>query len=151
MYSKTFLIGRLGQDPKLNNSGSGTILALSVATSERYKDNRNGEWKEITTWHNVQVWGKLAEAMADKLMKGDLVFVEGTYRTYKKEDKTYYNLRADSIRRLTPRPKAVEGAGDYKVGEPKASPEPADPAQPPLYDPAHPDAPGPAPDDDCPF
>lgn len=109
MYSRTVIIGRLGKDPTLVNAGPNPALSFSVASSESYK-GQDGQWKEVTTWHNCQVWGKLAPILATKIQKGDLVLVEGTYRTNKGKNRdgyevTYYNLRADIVKRLNSRVK----------------------------------------------
>lgn len=72
--------GRLGQDPELRQTGSGTaVLNMSVATSEREKKGDN--WEEHTEWHRVVVWGKSAEACAKYLSKGSRVLVRGVLRT----------------------------------------------------------------------
>lgn len=106
MYSQTTLIGRLGQDPKLATAGNTPVLTFSVATSEYYK--KDGQNKEITTWHTIKVWGKLAEILSDKLAKGDLVLVVGIERTDKGKDRhgnevTYHSIRADRVTRLNKR------------------------------------------------
>jgi single-strand DNA-binding protein len=108
MYNKITIIGHIGQDPKMV-TGNVTVLTLSVATNEGYKD-RDGNWKDVTQWHNVQIWGKFGEAMMDKLQKGDLVLVTGPYRSNKGKNRSgddvyYYNIRADVVRRLNKREK----------------------------------------------
>lgn len=84
--NKVILIGRLGQDPKLTYLPSGAPVAeLRIATSESYK-NKDGEKVETTEWHTVKVWNRSAEACANYLRKGSLVYVEGTLRTRTWED-----------------------------------------------------------------
>ena len=81
--NKTMLIGRLGQDPDMRYSSAGTALcAMSVATSERYKD-KQGQPQERTQWHRVKAFGKLAEICGRYLRKGDRAYFEGTLRTSK--------------------------------------------------------------------
>jgi len=71
------LIGRLGQDPKINAVGKDNKVAkFSVATNEAYK-RKNGEWVENTQWHNVVAWGKLAELSEKLLKKGSEIVLEG--------------------------------------------------------------------------
>lgn len=68
--------GRLGQDPEVRFTASGTPVAnFSVATDERY--TKNGEALTKTTWHRVVAWGKLAELCGESLKKGQLVSVSG--------------------------------------------------------------------------
>ncbi len=78
------LIGNLGQDVELREFDSGKKKAsFSVATSEQFTKD-NGEKTEITQWHNVSVWGKLANIVNDSLSKGDQVLIQGklTHRKY---------------------------------------------------------------------
>lgn len=75
--NKAILVGRLGKDPELSYTQSGTAKCrISVATSEVYYDNNN-ERKETIEWHNVVVWGKQAESAGKYLAKGREVFIEG--------------------------------------------------------------------------
>lgn len=70
------IIGNLGKDPEIRTLNSGNIVAsFSVASSEGYKD-QNGEWQNITHWHNIVAWRKQAEK-AQLLKKGDRVFIDG--------------------------------------------------------------------------
>ena len=94
------LIGRLGQDPKINAVGKDNKVAkFSVATNEAYK-GKNGEWLQNTQWHNVVAWGKVAELSEKLLRKGSEVVLEGKlvndeYETKEGEKryKTEVNLR----------------------------------------------------------
>ena len=84
--NKAIIIGRLGKDPELSYTQSGTARCrLSVATSEVYFD-RNNERQEKTDWHNVVVWGKQAESAGKYLEKGREVCVEGKIETRSWED-----------------------------------------------------------------
>lgn len=102
------LIGNLGKDAVIRVSPSGRKCAqLTLATSRRYRDN-NGEQKEDTQWHNVVVWGKLADTMESlRLTKGTSLYVGGmlTYRKWEKDGHTNYitEIVADAIQVLTPR------------------------------------------------
>ncbi|EPS3938212.1 single-stranded DNA-binding protein, partial [Escherichia coli] len=59
--NRVIIIGRLGQDPEVRYSPSGTAFAnLTVATSEQWRDKKTGEQKEQTEWHRVVMSGKLA-------------------------------------------------------------------------------------------
>ena len=83
--NKAIIIGNLGNDPELKNDGN--ICNISVATSETWKDKNTGEQKERTEWHRVTAFGRLAEIMAEYLKKGSKVYIEGSIRTDKYQDK----------------------------------------------------------------
>lgn len=75
------LLGRLGKDPEsLSTQGGYQLLKFSMATERSHKD-KSGQWQKTTDWHNIVVWGKLAEALGPKLHKGTLVYVEGRMET----------------------------------------------------------------------
>jgi single-strand DNA-binding protein len=85
--NKVLLIGNLGKDPELRYTASGTAVAsFSLATSEKFK-NKEGEWEERTEWHNVTLWGRLAEIAGEYLGKGKTVYIEGRLQTRKWQDK----------------------------------------------------------------
>ena len=81
------LIGRLGKDPELRQSGSGVAICnFSLATSERYKDS-SGEWQEKTEWHKITAFGNRGEVLAKHTHKGSQLYVEGALSTRKWDDK----------------------------------------------------------------
>src|SRR6266568_1205745 len=85
--NKVILVGRLGKDPEIRSTPSGTSVAkFSMATDDRYTD-KSGEKQERTEWHNIVAWGKLAEICGQYLRKGKLVYIEGSIRTDSWEDK----------------------------------------------------------------
>ncbi|WP_316207502.1 single-stranded DNA-binding protein [Bradyrhizobium sp. SZCCHNR3118] len=88
--NKVILQGRLGKDPEIRRMQNGNeVCNLSVATSERWKDKRDGEWKEKTEWHNVVVFNENTIKFIDKnLAKGDLVFLMGKIQTRKWQDQS---------------------------------------------------------------
>jgi single-strand DNA-binding protein len=87
MINKVILVGRLGKDPEIKSTAGGnTVAKFSLATDERYTD-KSGEKQERTEWHNIVVWGKLAEICGQYLRKGKLVYIEGSIRTDSWEDK----------------------------------------------------------------
>ena len=60
--NKVILVGNLGQDPEVRYIPNGSAVAtLSLATSESWRDKQSGEQKEVTEWHRVVIFGKLAE------------------------------------------------------------------------------------------
>jgi len=82
------LIGNLGKDPEVRFTASGQAVAsFSLATSEKFK-NKTGEWEERTEWHNITLWGKLAEIAGEYLSKGKTVYIEGRLQTRKWQDKS---------------------------------------------------------------
>ena len=85
--NKVMLIATLGKDPEVRYTTSGTAVAsFSVATNEKFK-NRNGEWEERTEWHNIILWGRLAEIAGEYLTKGKPVYLEGRLQTRKWQDR----------------------------------------------------------------
>jgi len=85
--NKVILVGRLGKDPEIRSTPSGTSVAkFSLATDDRFTD-KNGEKQERTEWHNIVAWGKLAEICGQYLRKGKLIYIEGSIRTDSWDDK----------------------------------------------------------------
>lgn len=82
--NKVILIGNLGQDPEQRFFPSGdSVVNVTLATSETWKDKQTGEQKEETEWHRLMFRGKLAEIVAQYLQKGSKIYVEGRLRTRK--------------------------------------------------------------------
>src|SRR6266516_3739965 len=103
--NKVILIGRLGRDPELKYTPSGTPVAkFSVATDEVFKD-RSGEQQRRTEWHNIVAWNRLAEICGQYLTKGKQVYVEGSIRSRQWEDqsgnkRTAYEIVARDMKML---------------------------------------------------
>ena len=86
--NKVILIGNLGADPETRAMPSGSTVAnLRVATSESWRDKQTGEQQERTEWHRVAFFGRLAEVAGEYLRKGSQVYIEGSLRTRKWQDK----------------------------------------------------------------
>lgn len=86
--NKVILIGNLGKDPEVKYFPNGDAFCnLTLATSESWADKATGEKKERTEWHNVVFTRKLAEITGQYLKKGSKVYVEGSLRTRKWQDK----------------------------------------------------------------
>ncbi len=86
--NKVILIGNLGADPETRAMPSGSTVAnLRVATSESWRDKQTGEQQERTEWHRVALFGRLAEIAGEYLKKGSQVYIEGSLRTRKWQDK----------------------------------------------------------------
>jgi single-strand DNA-binding protein len=81
------LLGRLGRDPEVRDLGEGKKLARFGMATNEFQREKDGTFKEITTWHDVVVWGKLADFAAQQLKKGMKVQVEGKLVKRKYMDK----------------------------------------------------------------
>lgn len=133
MVNKALLIGRLGRDPEMRYTPSGTpVCNFSMATDETYRD-KAGETQRRTEWHNIVAWGKLAEQCSNLLNKGKLAYVEGRLQTREWNDREGNKRRTTEIvinrmRVLSPRG-APELGMDKGVEPPEdtfASPEISD-------------------------
>ena len=97
--NKVILVGNLGADPENRFAPSGdAICNISVATTESWKDKQTGEKKEATEWHRVGFFGKLAEIAGQYLRKGSQVYIEGSLRTRKWQDKNGQDRYTTEIR-----------------------------------------------------
>lgn len=84
--NKAIIVGRVGRDPDVRYTPGGTSVAnFSVATNYRSKD-QDGNWVDNTEWHNISVFGQLAEFAGNYVKKGRLVYVEGRLQTRSWED-----------------------------------------------------------------
>jgi single-strand DNA-binding protein len=85
--NKVILIGNVGRDPEIRYLQSGDAVAnFSLATSESWKD-KSGDKQERTTWHRVEVFGKVAEIVKQYVTKGSPLYVEGSLVTDEWTDK----------------------------------------------------------------
>jgi len=97
--NKVTLIGRLGRDPEMKYTGSGTpFCRFSMATDEGWTDKGSGEKQERTEWHNIVVWDRLAEICNQYLTKGKMVYIEGSLQTREWEDKEGVKRKTTEIR-----------------------------------------------------
>jgi single-strand DNA-binding protein len=86
--NKVILIGHLGADPETRAMPSGaTVANLRIATTESWRDKQSGEQQERTEWHRVALFGRLGEIAGEYLRKGSQVYIEGSLRTRKWQDK----------------------------------------------------------------
>lgn len=112
--NKVILIGNLGKDPEVRYMPSGDAVAnLTVATSENWTDKASGDKKEATEWHRVAFFGRTAEVAGQYLKKGAKIYVEGSLRTRKWQDKDGQDrytteVRGDVMRMLD---RKGEGSG----------------------------------------
>jgi single-strand DNA-binding protein len=121
--NKVIVVGNLGADPETRYLPSGeAVTNIRVATTDRWKDKTSGEMKEATEWHRIAFFGRLAEIAGEYLKKGSQVYVEGSLRTRKWQDKEGHDrysteIRGDVMQMLGSR------AGS---GEPRTAPAGAD-------------------------
>ena len=82
--NKVILVGNLGKDPETRYLPNGdAVVNIRLATTESWKDKSSGEKKELTEWHRVVFYRKLAEIAGQYLKKGSQVYIEGRLRTRK--------------------------------------------------------------------
>ena len=87
--NKGILVGNLGNDPETRYLPSGgAVTNISVATSDSWKDKQTGQLQERTEWHRIVFFNRLAEIAAEYLKKGSKVYLEGSLRTRKWQDKS---------------------------------------------------------------
>ncbi len=112
--NKVILVGNLGKDPETRYMPNGDqVTNVTIATSESWKDKNSGEQKEATEWHRVVFFRRLAEIAGQYLKKGSQVYVEGSLKTRKWQDKDGQDrytteIVADEMKMLGKR----EGMGD---------------------------------------
>jgi len=84
--NKAILVGRLTQDPQSRSLPSGqSVVSFGLATGRFYTD-KNGEKKQQTEFHNIVMFGKLAEIASQYLTKGSLTLIEGRLQTRSWQD-----------------------------------------------------------------
>ncbi len=131
--NKVILIGNLGRDPEVRYMPSGQAVAnVTLATSESWRDKQTGETQERTEWHNVVFFGRLAEIAGEYLRKGAQVYVEGSLRTRKWQDKEGRDRYTTEI--VANEMQMLGGRGGQGVGD--FAPRPAEDVQPPSARPA---------------
>lgn len=124
--NKVMLIGNLGKDPEVRYTTSGQgVASFSVATSEKFK-NKSGDMEERTEWHNVVLWGKLAEIAKEYLGKGKTVYIEGRLQTRKWQDKDGRDrytteVVGDRMQMLSPRGDGARSGGGRGGNEPTSA------------------------------
>ena len=121
MLNKVMIIGRLGRDPELRYTQSGSPVAtLNVATDESYTD-RDGNKVDRTEWHRITCFQKQAENCANYLAKGSLVYVEGSLTTRKWQDQHTTEIKAERVQFLD-RKGDNQGGADQPQGAPRQQP-----------------------------
>jgi single-strand DNA-binding protein len=86
--NKVIIVGNLGRDPETRYMPNGeAVTNIAVATTESWKDKSSGEKKELTEWHRITFYRKLAEIAGQYLKKGSQIYIEGRLQTRKWTDK----------------------------------------------------------------
>jgi len=99
LRNKVSLIGRIGKNPEMQKVGGSkdySLVKISLATNESYKD-KNGQWQDNTQWHNLIIWGKTAERMTELVTKGQEVMIEGKIvnKMYEKDGEKKYSTEIE--------------------------------------------------------
>ena len=82
------VIGNVTSDIEVKYTGSGSAVTnFSVATNRSYKNKATDEWVEEASFHNIVVWAKQAEMLADRARKGTKIYVSGRLQTRTWDDK----------------------------------------------------------------
>ena len=124
--NKVILVGNLGADPETKYWPSGdAITNLRIATSESWTDKNTGQKQERTEWHRVVVFKKLAEICAEYLRKGSQVYIEGSLRTRKWQDKEGRDQYTTEIVASEMQMLGGKGGGDAQARERQEERKPA--------------------------
>lgn len=124
--NKVIIVGNLGQDPSTRYMPNGeAVTNITVATTESWKDKNSGDKKEITEWHRVTFYRKLAEVVGQYCKKGSSIYVEGKLQTRKWSDKESVErytteIIADSMQLLGGRPDSSESHDERPAARPTA-------------------------------
>lgn len=124
--NKVFLVGRLTRDPEVRTTASGqSVASISLATNRFWKD-KSGQKQDQTEYHNVVLWGRLAEITGQYLAKGQEAFIEGRMQTRKYTGKDGIERRTTEVvaenMQLGSRP---QGGGSYSPSQTPQAPKPA--------------------------
>lgn len=120
--NKVIIVGNLGRDPETRYMPNGeAVTNIAVATTESWKDKNTGEKKELTEWHRITFYRKLAEIAGQYLKKGSQIYVEGRLQTRKWQDKEGVErytteIIADTMQMLGGRQGAGGGGGGMDEG-----------------------------------
>jgi single-strand DNA-binding protein len=116
--NKVFLLGNVGKDPEIRATAGGmTIASFTLATADRRKDAQ-GNWQDVTEWHNLVAFQRTAEIVRDYVKKGTQLFIEGKIQSRSWEDKEsgqkkYKTEILVNELSLLGKPGGGEGGGSY--------------------------------------
>lgn len=105
------------------------VVNISIATTDKWKDKQTGEAKEMTEWHKVNFFGKLAEIVGQYLKKGSTIYIEGSIHTRKYTDKDGAEKYSTEIKGTSMQMLGGKNEGQSQPAQrqerPKAAPAPA--------------------------
>lgn len=143
--NKVIIVGNLGNDPEIRTMPNGEAVAnISVATSESWTDKNTGERREVTEWHRIVLYRRLAEIAGQYLRKGSQVYVEGRLKTRKWQDNNGQDrytteIQGDNLQMLGGRSQEMGGYAPPAQSAPQPSYQsrpaqsaPAPQAEPPM-------------------
>ena len=147
--NKVILIGNLGNDPEVRYTPNGNAVAnITLATSTTWRDKQTGELQERTEWHRIAFFNRLAEIVGEYLRKGSKIYVEGSLRTRKWQDKNGIDRYTTEI--IANEMHMLDSRGSYSGSPKEASPQSASEHSPSEAQPSHLDTAADF-DDDIPF
>jgi single-strand DNA-binding protein len=126
--NKVILVGNLGADPETRYMPNGDAVAnIRIATTESWKDKASGEKRELTEWHRIVFYRRLAEIVGQYLKKGSSVYIEGRIRTRKWQDKEGQErytteIEASEMKMLGARQDPSSSGGEAEYGGSMPSP-----------------------------
>lgn len=130
--NRVILVGNLGKDVELRHTSGGTAVAtLSMATTDVWND-KSGQRQEKTEWHRVVLWGKTAETLAEYLLKGRQIYVEGRLQTRQWDDRDgnkRYTTEVRSDRVVLLGGRGGGGTSPHSDTQEQQSPAPAEGAE----------------------
>jgi single-strand DNA-binding protein len=124
--NKVQLIGRLTRDPELRTTPAGqTVATLGLATGRTWND-KNGQKQEKTEFHNIVLWGRLAEIAGQYLTKGQEAYFEGRIETRSYTGKDGVERKSTEIigenMQMGSRPQGGGSTGSYQRPQAQAAP-----------------------------
>lgn len=114
------IAGRLTRDAELKQAGYTTVCEFCIAVNERRKNRNTDEWEDVPNFFDVSIFGKYAEAVAPRLLKGTKVFVDGRlhYASWQAQDgskRSKVTINADAIETATPSSAQNGAQGAYST------------------------------------
>ena len=101
--NKVILVGNVGADPETRYMPNGdAVCNFRLATTESWKDKNSGEKRELTEWHRIVCYRKLAEITSQYVKKGSQLYLEGRIKTRKWQDKDGHDRYTDGRRHSVP-------------------------------------------------
>jgi single-strand DNA-binding protein len=128
--NKVILIGNVGQNPEIRVTSSGSeVAALSLATSENWKDKNTGEKKTKTEWHKISIFSPgLVGVIKNYVKKGSKLYIEGKLQTKKYTDKSGIDRYTTEIllQGFDSKVLLLDSLGSSNIDKQETSPKPVD-------------------------